>query len=145
MKISEKASKNKAVFIKGIDSSHVDNEILSWHHVNGEDGEKILPAIMITNMNPHKFKVLDDKGIIENKDKIILIPLKNYCKNTTDVINLIQKIFEDIEEKKELTDFKVKNIMKKGIGKKLLDGVILQPNFIGVGFDLKAFLNKKET
>jgi hypothetical protein len=41
-KISDSASKTNSVFIKGTIGSHVDNEILSWHHINAENGEEVL-------------------------------------------------------------------------------------------------------
>ena len=48
--IADNASRNNAIFIKGI-GSHVDSQILSWHHINGEEGEDMLPAILITTLN----------------------------------------------------------------------------------------------
>lgn len=141
-KISDQASKSNAVFIKGTTGSHVDNEILSWHHINGENAEDILPAILITTSNPHKFKELESLGTKDLNTKFILIPLRKCCKSSTEVISLINQIFHDINDKKELKNFSIAKNMKKGIGNYILDGVILQPNFYGVGFNLKTFFNK---
>jgi hypothetical protein len=141
-KIADSASKSNSVFIKGTIGSHVDNEILSWHHINGENGEKILPAILITTLNPHLFKELEILHKNELNTKIILIPLKKCCKSSTEVINLINQIFKDINDKKPLEKFEVFKEMKRGIGKRILDGVILKPTISGIGFDLKAFFKK---
>jgi hypothetical protein len=142
-RISSKASMNKSVFIKGTIGSHVDNEILSWHHINGEDGENVLPSILITKLNPHLFKELNVVNKENNDSKIILIPLKKYCKSSTDVISLINQIFYDISANKELKNFKIAKKMNRGLGKRFLDGVILKPSFSGIGFDLNKFFQKK--
>ncbi len=42
----------------------------------------------------------------------------------------------------ELKNFGVKKEMTKGLWKRLLDGVILEPNISGVGFNLKKFFRK---
>ena len=39
------AAENKAVVIKGTVGSHFQNEVLSWHHINGEDANDLLPAL----------------------------------------------------------------------------------------------------
>ena len=142
-KIADSASKSNSVFIKGTEGSHVDSEILSWHNINGEPGEDVLPSILITTMNPHLFRELEFKSTKELKSKIILIPLRKCCSNSTEVILLIKKIFDDINKNMELKDFTVHKEMNKGIGKRFLDGVILKPSFQGIGFDFKAFFNKK--
>ena len=138
-KIVDSASKSNSVFIKGAGGSHVDGEILSWHHINGEPGEEVLSSILITTMNPPSFRELEYNNIKEIKFKIILIPLRKCCSNFTEVILLINRIFEDITKNKELKDFTV----HKETGKRFLDGVILKPSFQGVGFDFKAFFNEK--
>jgi len=141
-KIADLASKTNAVFIKGTDGSHVDNEIMSWHNINGENGEEVLPAILITMENPHVFRKMDIPSKKDFDSKIILIPLRKCCASTSEVITLITKIFNDIKDKKEIKDFKIKREMKKGVGRRFLDGVILEPNFSGIGFNLKKFFKK---
>lgn len=138
-KISDLASKNNSVFITGTVGSHVNNEILSWHHINGENGDDILPAILITTVNPHLFRELEFSNKKILKSKMILIPLKKCCKTSTDVISVIRRIFKDINNNNILSEFSVQKEMKKGVAKRFWDGVILQPNFNGVGFDFKKF------
>lgn len=141
-KIADYASKSNSVFIMGTHGSHVDSEILSWHHINGEEGKKVLPSILITTLNPFLFKELEFKGGKELNGKIILIPLNKCCKTTSEVVLMINQIFSDIREQKPLEKFAVLKKMKKGVGKRLLDGAILQPNISGIGFDLKSFFKK---
>lgn len=141
-KMAAISSENNAVVIKGT-SAHFQDEVFSWHHINGENAENILPAILITNRHPIKFRDFSfDKqhaGDIEEDLKLILIPLRKCCKDTTDVIALIHKIFSDIQQQKDLDDFRIRREMKKGIGRALADALILEPNFAGIGFNFKQF------
>ena len=105
------ASKNESAIITGVgEIGHFDNEVLSWHRINGEDAEDILPAILITRTNPHKFREFSDfkKGTIDKTFSYLLIPLKKTCKNESDILDLLSKITRDIEKKKDLKDFQVK-------------------------------------
>ena len=141
--IGRNASENGAVAFMGTVGSHFEDEVLSWHHINGENSEGILPAILITSKHPRSFQEADMRRREQlHRENMILIPLKDHCKTTTDVIHIIEKIFSDIKEKKALTDFKVKKELKGGIGRAVVDSVILEPNFVGVGFDLKKFFTK---
>lgn len=42
--MARKSELNGAVIIKGI-GEHFNNDVFSWHHINGMDGEEILPAV----------------------------------------------------------------------------------------------------
>jgi hypothetical protein len=135
--MAKMASKNKAVVIAGSadDRFHFANEVLSFHNINGENADEILPAILITNRPPDEFKEYDGQGKRHPKDcNLILIPLKRFCKDASEVAALIQKIFTDIEKKKDLSEFRVAKEMKGGIGKAIVDSIILEPNFSGIGF-----------
>lgn len=46
-KMADLASKSDAVVIYGPRGLHFEDEVLSWHNVNGERGEDILPAILL--------------------------------------------------------------------------------------------------
>ena len=135
-KMASIAAENKAVVIRGTHRVHFENEVLSWHHINGENAEELLPAILIANRHPLQFR--ENNIIQENNSndlKLILIPLKKFCKSTTDVVSLIEKIFSDIKAQKDLNDFKIHKEMKKGIGHALVDAIILEPNVIGLGYN----------
>lgn len=138
------AAENKAVVIRGTHRVHFEDEVLSWHNVNGENAEEILPAILITNRHPNKFKEsnsLNPSAEIENNLKLILIPLKKFCNSTSDVVTLIDKLFNDIKEGKDLDDFRVAKEIRKGFGRALADAVILEPNFAGMGFSFRKMID----
>ncbi|WP_230856583.1 hypothetical protein [Vibrio cidicii] len=73
------ASKSKSVVIAGVEPIHFENEVFSYHGINGEHGEDILPALMVTTLHPRYFKEHNhswrESGEIE--DKLLLIPLKS--------------------------------------------------------------------
>jgi hypothetical protein len=71
----------------------------------------------------------------------LLIPLRKTCKNTSDVVSLIEKVFKDIKDKKGLPNFAIAKELKKGKGGAVVDSLILQPNFAGVGLDLKKLVD----
>ena len=140
-KIASQAAINNSAVIMGFKESHFNDEILSWQNINGEDGEEILPAIMISTIYPESFsesKIKDYRGDIDYaNENMILVPLKKFCNTTTEVISLIEKIFKDIKAKRSLLNFQIAKQIKGGNGKAASDAVILQPNFMGVGVDLK--------
>ena len=47
--------------VRGVVGSHFVDDVLSWHRVNGEETEDLLPAILITTRNPHTFKAREMK------------------------------------------------------------------------------------
>jgi hypothetical protein len=148
-KIAKFAEDNDCIAIQGIPESHFYSELMSWESVNGIDPKELLPALMITTIHPKYFLDGNDKQIFGGKipeDKLVFIEIGKICKTTSDVIKLIEKIFRDIKEKKEIKDFTVKKELKGGIGKILNDAIILEPNIAGVGLNInnifKFFLKK---
>lgn len=138
--MADRASRTNSVVFKGTVGHHFSDEVLSWHNVNGIDGESCLPAILITTRNPNEFR---DAGLgtRNNTDhNLLLIPIKELCKTATDVVNLVEKIFSDIENKKALQDFNVAKEIKAGKSRSIVDALILQPNISGVGIDLKKII-----
>ncbi len=147
-RIATSVSSNKGVVIRrGGDGIHFNDEVLSWHHINGEDVESknLLPAILITNRHPRIFKELADK---DNKYfapadlSLILIPLKKFCKTTTDVVNAMIEITRDISEKKDLKEFKIAKELKPGIGKAIVKSIVLEPNVAGIGFSFNKMIEQ---
>jgi hypothetical protein len=144
-KMADSASRTNAVVIVGT-GVHFDDEVLSWHHINGLDAEDILPAILITTRHPRLFY---DANLTKNDtykvtpDKLLLIPLRKTCKTATDVASLIGKIFQDIKDRNRLNDFKVVKEMKRGKLGALADCLILQPAIGGFGIDLGKVLKGK--
>jgi hypothetical protein len=133
------ASRNAAVVIKGLDSNHFENEVFSYHGVNGEPADEILPAILITTLHPKYFKEQNSRYSKEElHDKLILIPLRKVCSTSDEITVLIAKIFRDIAEKKELADFSIqRQLKKKDAFRTFFDAFVLEPNISGIGIDLK--------
>ena len=142
-KMAQLAAENDAVVIRGTHRVHFEDEVLSWHHINGENAEDLLPAILITNRHPYLFKESygNTNSCIEDDLKMILVPLKKFCSTTTDVISLVEKMFNDIKAHKDLKDFRVYKEMKKGLGHALADAIILEPNVGGIGFSFSKMIN----
>ncbi len=148
-KMATIAAENKAVVIRGTRRVHFEDEVLSWHNINGENAEELLPAILITNRHPQNFRESygQEKQVVENDLKLILIPLKLFCRTTTDVIQLIEKVFNDIIKQKYLSDFRIAKEIQKGRKRVLADAIILEPNHDGGGLgyeEIIAFLSKDE-
>jgi hypothetical protein len=139
-KIAEFASKNDAVVIQGVGESHFYSELLSFDGINGMKPEELLPAIMITTIHPKYFIDRNDKRCVGEpipENELIFIKLLDTCKTPQDVILLLEKIFKDIQNKEKIEDFQVVKKVKKGMGRALVDALILEPNIAGVGIDLK--------
>ncbi len=138
--------KNAVVIMRTDDGVHFSDEVLSWHNINGKDADKneLLPAILVTNRHPAEFKKranYKNEDNIEDNLKLILFPLKKHCKTSTEVVSLIQKIFNKIKNEEDLDDFAITSEQKKGIGGALANSVILEPNFSGIGFSFNKLIN----
>jgi hypothetical protein len=147
-KIAEFAAENNSVVIQGIPESHFYSELFSFESVNGIDPKELLPALMITKIHPNYFLMRDQgKSILkEPDDSIIFLEIGKICKTPQDVIRIIEKVFSDIRQNKEIGDFQIKKELKSGIGKILNDTIILEPNIAGVGVNINSifkFLTRK--
>lgn len=145
-KMAGVAAQNRAVVIKGTELAHFENEVFSWHQINNERGEDILPAILISNAHPSYFQENNHgyrrgnglyRESMDGELKLVLIPLKKFCSNTSEVVSLIEKLFADIETGKDLSSFKIAKEVQKGIGSAIVDALILEPNISGIGFSFK--------
>lgn len=140
------SEKKNAVVIMRTDAGvHFSDEVLSWHNFNGEEveQEQLLPAILVTNRHPAEFRrrASSENDKAESNLKMILFPLKKYCKNTTEVVSLIQQIFANIKLGKDLDNFGIAEEKKKGIRGAIANSILLEPNFAGVGFSFNKLIN----
>ena len=140
-KMADMASRSNSVVIHGPRGVHFEDEVLSWHRVNGQDTKDILPAILVTTRHPSTFRESFEMKTSkkETRDALLLIPLRKVCKSAEDVVELIRRVFEDIKDKKQLSKFRAAKRMRRGVAGALVDAVILQPKVGGIGFDLKKF------
>jgi hypothetical protein len=125
--------KNAVVIMRTDDGIHFSDEVLSWHSINGDEAEKneLLPAILITNRHPAEFKrraksAGADTGV-EPHLKMILFPLRKYCSTTSDVVDLVQKIFIRIKQGKDLDDFGIVKQKNKGEQGAAASSLIIEP------------------
>ena len=142
-KMANLASRNDAVVIQGVEGSEFYSDVLSWEGINGMNPEDVLPAIMITTLHPSYFVQNANsiqKGHNYPKDKLVLIKLAETCPSPQDVVKLINKIFTDIKNKKELKDFEIIKEQKKGKEEALVDSLLLQPNFFGLGVNFNKII-----
>ena len=64
-RIAKLAEESGSVAIQGLDGIHFQNDVMSWHNINGVPGEDVLPAILVSTLNPHYFRCLpNDKSYI---------------------------------------------------------------------------------
>ena len=144
-RMADIASRSNAVVIHGPRGMHFEDEVLSWHHINGQDAEDILPAILVTTRHPRTFRESFGATILKapTEDALLLIPLKKTCKTADQVVEVVERIFKDIQDRKVLTQFSVAREMRKDTGRVLANAVILQPNLHGIGFDVKKFFRAR--
>jgi hypothetical protein len=141
-KMADLASRNDAVVLRDVGGCHFADEVLSWHHLDGQPSEDLLPAILITTRHPQSFRRPNElvNPKTETDDNLLVIPLRAACKTTSEVVELIENRFRDIREKRTLGEFRIAKELRRGESGALVDALILQPNIAGVGLDLKGLL-----
>jgi hypothetical protein len=143
-RMAEQASQSDAVVIKGPRGVHFEDQVLSWHQINGSDAADILPAVLVTTRHPSTFRESHSAppaGEPVATDSLLLIPLRRACKDVQEVADLIQQIFDDIRAKAPLKKFQAVKRMRSGRGRALVDALVLEPNVAGIGLDLKKALS----
>ena len=125
--------KNTVVIMRTEEGVHFSDEVLSWHSINGDEAEnnELLPAILITNRHPAEFKLrarsYTDNSKIESNLKMILFPLKKFCSTTSEVVELMQKIFTKIKQGKDLDNFDIVKEKRKGENDAPASSLIIEP------------------
>ena len=136
-RMADAASRSDAVVIHGPRGMHFEDEVLSWHDINGSPADDILPAILVTTGHPRTFREVfgPSARFRAPADALLLIPLRKTCKTPDDVVTLIDRLFRDVAGKKELSDFAVAKEMRRGAGSAIVDALIV-PKVGGIGIDL---------
>jgi len=138
--MADRASHHDAAVLVGV-GHEFNDEVLSWHDINGRSADDILPAILITNKHPASFVGM--RGAWDRQgDHLVLIPLRDRCKTPTDVARLIDRIFNDIKASRPLAEFAVAREDRASIKGAILDAVVLRPTVGGFGIDLKALFRR---
>ncbi|HFE38883.1 MAG TPA: hypothetical protein ENK06_10780 [Gammaproteobacteria bacterium] len=140
-KIESLCAQNSAVMVRGLPDSHFYSEVLSWVSINGECPSTILPAILITTVHPRYFiEANDSRPYTEISESLIFLKIREVCKEPSDVVKLIEKIFSDIKEKKRIQDFTIARELRASENGALVDALILEPNFAGFGVNIKKLV-----
>jgi len=144
-KLSQSAERSASVVMQGMHREHFANEVLSWHSINQENAEELLPAILITDTNPRELQQSNQDNIDQKFAKnisdvvpgrFVILPLKNACSSASEVTTLLRSISNCLESNSILKDFKiVKDLKKRAVG--FADVFIAQPSAFGIGIDLK--------
>lgn len=141
-RIASMCAVNDAVMIKGLPDSHFSSEILSWVKINGQCPSTVLPALLITTIHPKYFEASNNtQPSVDITDSLIFLKIRDVCKSPEDVIVLLEKIFIDIKERKSIKDFTITRELRKGEHGALVDALILEPNFSGIGVDIKKLVS----
>ncbi|MEM9500377.1 MAG: hypothetical protein AAF941_00895 [Pseudomonadota bacterium] len=157
-----RASETNSVVVGSRNGIHFANEVLSWHSICGHDATDLLPAILLTHTHPSYFTgglseppddmFQESTGELPGADigDIALLPIRKFCTTPSDFLKTMATIFEDLEAGKVLQNFEcaqfdvlrpVQPEPRGRVGKALL----LQPNFYGIGIDLKKLFAPRET
>ena len=141
-RIAQACAASNAVMIAGLPSSHFASDVLSWVTINGEAPGHVLPALLITTIHPRYFIDGHHSAEVSNRsDSLVLVKIRDLCKTPQDVVTLIEGVLADIGAKKKIDKFQVSREVHKGFGKALVDALILEPNFNGVGMDIRKLVN----
>jgi hypothetical protein len=136
--------KNSVIVMRTEDGVEFNDDVLSWHGINGDSDPSLLPAVLITNRHPSIFRKRT-MGILTNKEegelKLILIPLKRHCNTTGEVIELIQSIFRQIAVGKELSHFTITEEKRRGKDNAIVDSIIIEPTSDGTSIKLIDLVN----
>ena len=141
-RIASVCALNDAVMITGIPNSHFCSEVLSWEAINGQSVNTVLPALLITTVPPKYFIDSDNVNpCIDISESLIFLKIRDICKTPEDVITILEKIFRDIKERKQIKDFTITRELRKGEHGAFVDALILEPNFSGIGVDVRKLVN----
>ena len=141
-RIAQACATSDAVMIAGLPSSHFESDVLSWLTINGEPPGNVLPALLITTIHPRYF--IDGHhahDVAEKSDALILVKIREICKTPQEVVSLIERVLADIATKKKIDKFQVSREVHRGVGRAIVDALVLEPNFNGLGLDLRKLVN----
>lgn len=81
-RMADLASQSHAIVMRGTVGDHFSDEVFSWHHINGQPSEGILPAVLITTLHQQHFRSRGgDDSSVSSDDNLLLIPLRPVCKD----------------------------------------------------------------
>ncbi len=150
--LSHRASETGAVVVMSGQGVHFANEVLSWHHVFGHDSADLLPALLLTHAHPSYFTSEETRQSDADLGDLALIPLRQACTTPQDFLSIVGSIFEDLEKGLTLRNFRAEKFDILSVPESSMwgeararvgDALVLQPNFAGMGIDIKKLLTKR--
>jgi hypothetical protein len=150
--LSHRASETGAVVVMSGQGVHFANEVLSWHHVFGHDSADLLPALLLTHAHPSYFVSEEPRESDADLGDLALIPLRQACTTPQDFLSIVGSIFEDLEKGLTLRNFRAEKFDILSVPQSSMwgeararvgDALLLQPNFAGMGIDIKKLLTKR--
>lgn len=139
------ASEGNSVVIRGTNPVHFADEVFSWHQIAGLDGDDVLPAIMISTINPSVFTEFGDRDAVKHyspNDKVVVISLRDFNQNADQVYSFVRKLLRELSSGTKLTELSVVKSPKRGMGRRIFDAIKLTPSIAGFGIDIKTLLGK---
>ncbi|MFW5655711.1 MAG: hypothetical protein ACOCYW_08745, partial [Roseicyclus sp.] len=139
---------HKGLVLAGLHRQEFADEVLSWHQLNGEPAEALLPAILISGCHPEEFRGEHQdsgrwergEGGVRKHDGALLVPLREVCETPDDVVPLITAVLKSIRDGRKIADFTIRRRMDEP--RHSADMFILQPNLHGMGVDLRVVWEK---
>jgi hypothetical protein len=144
MQMADRAAETGAVVIASPRGVHFANDVLSWHRIGDLDGSAILPALLITKTPPHYFKEChNEEPAAEGLEDLLVVPLRPICRDETDFLRIMEGVFSDLKEGRELRNFQAAEHDARSslqrLGTRLVQAIELKPGAFGVSIDLKTF------
>lgn len=138
-RMAQEASDLDSVVIAGSIPNHFQNDVFSWHRINGEEATELLPAILLTTVHPNRFRNEGDPFWRTQMpgEHMVLISLKDVAPNPDQVRDLVRKLFLDIKERKDLSDFEIVKTISSHRSNAFMDSIILRPGVAGCSIDIK--------
>jgi len=136
--MAEWSSTGNAVTVKGTTPVHFNDEVLSWHNIGGLDGEDVLPALLISTINPHVFNDFCGPGREKYKpnDKLVVIPLRKIADNSDQVYAVVRRVLKELQQGTNLSSLEA-TVAGRGYRQRVVDAVELKPSVAGASIDLK--------
>lgn len=141
------AADHRSLVIAGLHRQEFANEVLSWHRVNGDDANELLPALMITDADPQTLAATNEFAMARTRaahpgvnevglSRFLIVPLRDVCKTPSDVTMIFEKLMRDISARNPISDFQVARTVDRTT-EGLAEMLVLRPSVGGVGVDLK--------
>jgi hypothetical protein len=154
--LARKASDANSVVVASNRGAHFANEVLAYYKVLDLNADEVLPAILISRAAPNYFEetvgpeehTIDPETDPLLREETVLIPLKACCQDEASFVTIVESIFNDLAAGLEIRNFRVaehdkfRSVGRSSFVERFASSILLQPNFGGVGVDLKRLFSR---